>query len=337
MTKPTSGGADRKQREASAQLQRVLALIPVIADGEEHAVAEVAASLGVDASTVLRDLESFADRFDAPGGFVEGLQIYIDGARVSARTNHFLRPMRLTRGELYALDFGLALSRTERPPSEWRAIDGARERLQRAAAALPKESDSENPYVVGESAAVSAQLGAMREAISRKNKARIVYRRGESAQSDERIIEPYRLLLFGPTWYVAAHCEQSADVRIFRMDRVESAEVLAEKSAAEHFARVEERLGQGGPFAAEASARLRVRFGPKAARWVREHESGVEGEDGAYVVEYPLADLEWAVRHVLQYGTEAEVLDPPEARAHVARRLREMLASRVNDLRPSDS
>jgi proteasome accessory factor C len=166
----------------------------------------------------------------------------------------------------------------------------------------------------------------VREAISRKNRARIVYRRGDAAHGDERIIEPYRLVMFGPTWYVAAHDEQSDDVRIFRMDRVEAAEVLAEKSAAEHFAKIEERLAQGGPFAADAAARLRVRFGPKAARWVREHESGVEEEGGAYVVEYPLADLEWAVRHVLQYGSEAEILEPAEARRLIAVRLRAMLA-----------
>jgi proteasome accessory factor C len=331
MTRAALSPTDRKQREASAQLQRVLALIPVIADGEEHAVAEVAASLGVESSTVLRDLESFADRFDAPGGFVEGLQIYIDGTRVSARTNHFLRPMRLTRGELYALDFGLALLRSERPPSEWRAIDEARERLRNAAAAMPKAADAENPYVVAESAAVTPQLSVMRDAISRKSKARIVYRRGESAHGDERIIEPCRLLMYGPTWYVAAHDEQSGDVRIFRMDRVETAEVLPDKSAADHFAKVEQRLAQGGAFASDGSERLRVRFGAKAARWVREHERGVEEKDGAYVVEYPLADLEWAVRHVLQYGTEAEVLEPAEAREYVKRRVGEMLAGFSRD------
>ena len=324
--------ADRKQREASSQLQRVLALIPVIADGEEHSIAEVAAVLDADASMVLRDLESFADRFDAPGGFVEGLQIYIDGTRVSARTNHFLRPMRLTRGELYALDFGLALLRSERPPSEWRAIDGARERLQKAAAVLPKESDGENPYVVGDAPASPPQLSVMREAISRKRKARIIYRRGDSSQGDERVIEPYRLLMFGPTWYVAAHCEQSDDARIFRMDRVESAEVLGEKALPDHFAKIEERLKEEVPFATETASRLRIRFAPKAARWVREHDGGVEEEEGSYIVEYPLADLEWAVRHVLQYGTEAEVLDPPEAREHVMRRLHQMLAHRRKEL-----
>lgn len=316
---------DRKQREASAQLQRVLTLIPVIADGEEHSVAEVASMLGVDSSLVLQDLESFADRFDMPGGFVEGLQIYIEGARISARTDHFLRPMRLTRGELYALDFGLALLKNERSPSEWQAIEGARERLQKAAAALPDDPGTTNPYSVAESAVVTPQLSAMREAMQRGQKARIVYRRGDSLEGDTRVIEPYRLLTFGPTWYVAAHCEQSEDVRIFRVDRVESAEMLSEPAVREHFAKIEERLSRESPFATNPYSSLRVKFRPTAARWVREHESGITQDDGSYTVEYPLADFDWAVRHVLQYGAEAEILEPREARDRIAERLRDML------------
>jgi proteasome accessory factor C len=310
-------------------LQRVLALIPVIADGEDHSVAEVASSLSVDVPTMLRDLESFADRFDMPGGFVEGLQIYIDGARVSARTDHFLRPMRLTRGELYALDFALALLRNERSPAEWQAIDGARERLQSAAAGLPDDEAVANPYVPAEPISVSAQLSVLRDAISRKHKARILYRRGDSSHSDARIIEPYRLLMFGPAWYVVAYSGRSDGVRIFRLDRVESAEVLAEEVSSAHVAEVEARLAHQSPFAVESSGSLRVRFGPTAARWVREHESGSMQEDGCFIVEYPLADLEWAIRHVLQYGAEAEVIAPSEARERVAERLREMAATKL--------
>jgi predicted DNA-binding transcriptional regulator YafY len=41
------------------------------------------------------------------------------------------------------------------------------------------------------------------------------------------------------------------------------------------------------------------------------------------VVEHPLADPEWGMRHVLQYGDEAEVLEPASLRA----RLRERLAA----------
>lgn len=318
--------ASRGERDdASAQLRRVMALIPIVGDGERHSIADVADRLDVDRPTVLRDLETFGERFDVPGGFVEGLQIYIDGGHVAAVSDQFLRPMRLTRSELHALDFALALVRADRAPAEWGAIDGARERLRKAVAAMPADESVDNPYVVADSGAPPAALATIRDGIARRRKVAIAYRRADRVESGTRVIQPSRTMLFGPTWYVAAHCDQSGEPRMFRVDRIESATVLDEKSSARDLARVEERLLDGAPFAADASVRLRVRFGPTAARWVKEHETGTAESDGSYIVEYPLADPEWAVRHVLQYGTEAEVLDPPEVRAMVRARLKEML------------
>ena len=88
---------------------------------------------------VLRDIESISERFEAPGGFVEGLQIFIEADDVSIVPNHFLRPMRLTRSELLALELGLAMLRNERPREEHRAIAGAMARLGQAVARLPGE------------------------------------------------------------------------------------------------------------------------------------------------------------------------------------------------------
>jgi len=41
---------------------------------------------------------------------------------------------------------------------------------------------------------------------------------------------------------------------------------------------------------------------------------------------YPLADTQWVVRHVLQYGAEARVLEPESARVAVREAL-ERIAS----------
>ena len=43
--------------------------------------------------------------------------------------------------------------------------------------------------------------------------------------------------------------------------------------------------------------------------------------DGSLTVDHPLVDMQWGVRHVLQYGPDAEVLEPAEVREDVARRL----------------
>src|SRR5687767_15053199 len=97
---------------AAAQLRRLLQLIPEIADGKPHRIDNLAERLGVDRQTMLRDLNALADRFDDPGGFVEGVQIFLDEDSISLMTDHFRRPMRLTLSELGALELGLALLRS---------------------------------------------------------------------------------------------------------------------------------------------------------------------------------------------------------------------------------
>ena len=66
---------------------------------------------------------------------------------------------------------------------------------------------------------------------------------------------------------------------------------------------------------------LRVRYSPKVARWIAEREGKPIDADGSLTLEHPLADTDWAVRHVLQYGPDAEVLEPAAVREEIVRRL----------------
>jgi predicted DNA-binding transcriptional regulator YafY len=62
---------------------------------------------------------------------------------------------------------------------------------------------------------------------------------------------------------------------------------------------------------------VQVRYGRAVARWIAEREGRDVEKDGTLTMEYPLADVQWAVRHVLQYGADAEVVGPPGAREAV--------------------
>ncbi len=101
---------------AASQLRRILHLIPLCEEDVPHPIEEIAATLGSDRTTLLRDLRALSDRFDDPGGFVEGVQVFVEPARFSLRSDHFRRPMRLTLAELGGLDLGLAMLEKERPP-----------------------------------------------------------------------------------------------------------------------------------------------------------------------------------------------------------------------------
>jgi len=60
---------------------------------------------------------------------------------------------------------------------------------------------------------------------------------------------------------------------------------------------------------------VRVRFTPAVARWLAErYPDGRALPDGGLEVEFQVLDPHWLVRHILQYGADAEVIEPPAVR-----------------------
>ena len=313
---------------AATQLKRLLHVIPRIADGEEHPVAEVAALTGADLKTLVADLESLVERYDVPGGFVAGVQVYIDGPNVAVISDHLRRPMRLTMSELCALELGLAMLRAERPPDEQPPIERALRRLRETITNLPANDLHEGLRHAELAAAGDAgRLTAIRKAMAAGRKARIRYRGGDAAESTERVIAPYGLAFSSGMWYVVAHCERSAGLRVFRLDRVEDAEVTDEAFEPAGESVVESVLRDGKPLSENRPARMTVRYSARIARWVAEREGQELDSDGSLTMDHPLADPAWGVRHVLQYGAEAEVIEPTWMRERVVERLRDLSRS----------
>ncbi|HUF35478.1 MAG TPA: WYL domain-containing protein, partial [Gemmatimonadales bacterium] len=258
---------------AADQLRRILHLIPRLADGEPHSLEQVSRLAGVERSVVLKDIESISERFEVPGGFVEGLQIYIEADDISIVPNHFLRPMRLTRSELLALELGLAMLRGERPPEENRAIDGAMTRLRQAVATLPKEEIADDFRMASLSPAGDLEhLRRLREAFRARRKVRLSYRRADEEAASSRVICPYGIVFTSGMWYAVAHCETSEGIRVFRLDRVELVETLDLKFESPRGFSVDAIVRDGKAFQAADAATLRLRYSPRIARWIAERE-----------------------------------------------------------------
>lgn len=304
---------------AAAQLRRVLQLIPRLADGEDHALDDVATAAGTTAEELLSDFISISDRFDTPGAFVEGVSILVEERTVSVHASHFHRPMRLTMAELCALELGLTLLRHERTPVEQAPIDRALARLKLTISQLPSNDRHEGIRYADLNEAGSAEhLSVLRTAVREHHKVRMRYRAGGATESTTRIISPHSLAYAEQMWYVVATGDDHT-VRFFRLDRVETVEQLDET-----YERDSAIANLGESFRAFESStpkRMTVRYSPRIARWVAEREGQPLAVDGSITLEHPVADDSWAVRHVLQYGPEAELLAPPDLRRMVSDRL----------------
>jgi predicted DNA-binding transcriptional regulator YafY len=148
---------------------------------------------------------------------------------------------------------------------------------------------------------------------------RLQYRAGAATESTTRTVDPHALVFAEQMWYVVATTDD-ATLRFFRLDRIEAVEVLDERFERDPSAalRVQDA---GRAFASDTTRRMTVRYSSRIARWVAEREDAPLNDDGSLVLEHPVADESWAVRHVLQYGPDAEVLEPESIREVVVAHL----------------
>ena len=317
---------------AAERLGRLLDLLPRVAGGDWHSLEKLKEEYDEGVDELVTELHALATGSDDVAGFVDAVQIYLRGDAVAVQTSHFLRPMRLTPREAAALELGLAMLAAERPPEEWPIIERVRDRL-RSALTMPAAREARELRDVRETAMMYASpapvadagvLAVLRRALRDRRIVSIDYRRGDAEPASPRRVHPYELRDVRGGWYLWAHDERSGERRLFRVDRVETVRQHAERFERPADTGVHEFLREGRAFHGEPARTLRVQYSDRIARWIAEREEH-ERVPGGIVVEYPLGDPDWAVRHVLQYGPDAEVLEPEEIREEVQSALQRLV------------
>jgi proteasome accessory factor C len=136
-----------------------------------------------------------------------------------------------------------------------------------------------------------------------------------SASRDElttRIVEPVQVITMDGHWYLDAYCRRAGDMRRFRVDRIVAARPGGERSErSSHARRATVDAFVPGPGAVEVHLRL-----GEGARWVPEsipvRAVGRSAEGVVTDVVLDVAGMAWFERLLLQLGTEATVVRPPD-------------------------
>jgi proteasome accessory factor B len=203
-------------------------------------------------------------------------------------------------------------------------------RVKNAAAARPAvRVQLSDPQLNPERAALFATLQrAQRE----RQSVRFGYvdKRGKHS---ERHVDPYGFVVSGGRIYAVAYDRGRGAKRVFALDAISSVVLapgrftLPPDFDLEAFA----AGSVSGIMHADESIVVTVRYSPvvagaaRAERVVRERTIE-ERPDGFVEIAYTVADAAEFVRWTMKWGAEAEVLAPPQARAHAAETAREILA-----------
>lgn len=315
---------------AADQLQRLLYLLPAASD-EPLSLDEAAERLGVERQTILDDLADVTAReYYHPAGGAEELRVEIDGDRIRVFSHgKFQRPVRLSPRESLAAHVALrryaaSLGGEERD----RVLDIAERIGSRLSTASERElSDRFSVEESGESTGIRL---ALRRAARDRQRCRITYVRSGGDGPSERTLDPYAVVVSHGTWFAVGYCGLREDVRVFRVDRVLDLEPLDDRFEIPENFDASEYLEDGRVFRADATEQVVVRYIGWAAAWIRERGPAESDPEGGVRVTYEVADPGWIVRHVLQQGGQAEVLEPEDVRHEVARAARRL--SRANPI-----
>ncbi len=310
---------------ASAQLTRLLQLVPWLLARPGISIAETAAHFGVSDERLVSDLNLLI--CSGPGQFHgELLDIWFDdeGGITVQDPLSLTRPLRLTAEEAAALLVGLRLLSQVPGGHDREVVDRVAAVLEAAAGAAADAVSAVSVTV--EERSDPAVLVQVQRAVDEQRVVRITYAGAARDEVTVRDVDPVALLSLDGRPYLTGWCRSAEAMRTFRLDRIRSAQTLAEPAAVPADVSGPD-LGTGGLRPDGPPVTLDLSPG---ARWVAEEYPVDSVEDrpgGTTRVTLPVSDERWILRLLLRLGDRARVVAPAELSRRVAEEAAAALAA----------
>src|SRR6266702_4569166 len=296
---------------AQAQVPRLVELLAWLSHSDSvKAVTYRAAArhLGVSEATIRGDLDALLDLSGEHRDWLASLRVAVVADGFAAHSlGAFRRPLHFTGEEGLALLLGLVGARGGKAIAK---------KLSQALGAAPPAETVDAAYAISGAPSEDLEqlLAVARRARDERKKLEILYC-ASAGEPSRRVVHVHQIVEAAGRWYVVAWCEKVGDFRNFRADRVLEARLLERDFRPQVLfkpIRKPEQL-----LRAEEMVTAKVAFSRRIARWLKERYPDGRQQDGRYVVNFRVADPAWFVREVLQYGAEAEVLEPEALRESV--------------------
>ncbi len=306
---------------------RLLAIVLELQARGRQRAEDLAATFEVSKRSIYRDIQALGEA---------GVPlISVPGQGYSLMKGYFLPPLSFTVEETTILLLGSDVMDQSFDAQYRLAAQSASRKIE---GVLPEQLRDEVAYlrtairfVVANSREDSQErvkLQQLRRAIIDHAVVRFVYhtRYGTNNQMEQqtREADPYSLVYISRSWYLAAYCHLRQAMRHFRLDRMETLEILPQT-----FRRIAGRGTDLRQSDEPGSIKVRVLFDHEVVRWIREarsyylvaEEETVDGLLVTFSVRRESEIFQW----LLSWGRHAHVLEPVSLRKQLAEEAQAML------------
>jgi proteasome accessory factor C len=318
---------------ARDQVGRLLALVPYLQGRGEVSVDQAAADFGVKPAQIVKDLNvlwfcglpglGMGDLIDIDMDAVEG-----EGVIRLSNADYLSRPLRLGSSEASALIVALRTLRDGGDESVRPVVERTLAKLESAAGDGGRLAGQVDVLLPESERTVARLRAELEEAVRGGRQVALGYYVPARDESTTRTVDPLALVTGEGHTYLDAWCHTAEGRRLFRLDRVSSAQVL-DTPAEDHSDLSPRDLSEGIFSPSPEDTPVTLLLEP-TARWVAEYypvDDVEEVGDGSLRVVLRVGDPAWLTRLVLRLGGAAGVEDPAELSSAVHRAATEALGN----------
>ncbi len=316
-----------------AKWDNMLSMLWMLRSGRKLTAAQIADSLEISVRTVYR----YIDALCASGVPVVAESGHDGGVRILEsfeETPLFFNPIELKALlDAYKFAQGAGYPYTEELETALKKVESGLQEEQRHD--LSRQSGGLDVIAPARPPSVVPLLRELEQAAQDGRSVRIVYRKANAEQLEQRDIDPYGLAYDRNEWYVVAFCRRSEAVRTFRVDRIEQAEATEGRfakpdrfSASAYFRDQSER----GREADGPPVVIRIEGEPETlnavcAHWhMRHYLTERTDREARFALDAPTM-IKYLPKYLMTFGTGVRVLEPLDLR----RRIRELAVGIANN------
>lgn len=289
------------------KIDRLIGILSILLQKDKVTSAELAEKFEVSRRTILRDIESIN---------MAGIPIVSEqgqGGGISIMDGYKIDRTLLSSDDMQAILSGLQSLDSISGTNRYRQL------MEKISANDTASVNTDNHIIIDlsswDKSAVADKIELIKQAMEQHHI--ITFRYFSPNGESDRRIEPYHLVFQWSAWYVWGYCIEREDYRMFKLTRmtelVITNEICEDRTVPEY---TSDKLRH-----TRGEIKAAVKF-DNSVKWRIIDEFGVDflkyDEDGDLVMEFTWSDKQSFFSYILTFGSNAEIIDPPEYRQEFA-------------------